>query len=79
MTTQMHSAQPTAEGAGPAAEPAIRVAGLTKIYGPRGGASSRSGWFGSKRSESEKKPKAAADDVTFSVAPGEFFMIMGLS
>jgi glycine betaine/proline transport system ATP-binding protein len=28
---------------------------------------------------SEAKPKAAADDVTFSVAPGEFFVIMGLS
>ena len=26
-----------------------------------------------------KKPKAAADDVSFSVAPGEFFVIMGLS
>jgi glycine betaine/proline transport system ATP-binding protein len=80
MTTQLRSEQPAAPSGAPAAEPAIQVTGLTKIYGPRGGAaSSRSGWFGGKRSESEKKPKAAADDVTFSVAPGEFFVIMGLS
>jgi glycine betaine/proline transport system ATP-binding protein len=78
MTTQIHSAQPTAEAAGPAARPAIQVTGLTKIYG-RGGAASSRGWFRSKDPESEKKPKAAADDVSFEVAPGEFFVIMGLS
>jgi glycine betaine/proline transport system ATP-binding protein len=78
MTTQLQ--QPPASTGHPAAEPAIKVTALTKIYGPRGGsASSRSGWFGGKGSRSEKKPKAAADAVTFSVAPGEFFVIMGLS
>ena len=79
MTTQVGSARLDAAGA-PVARPAIEATALTKIYGPRGGsASSRSGWFGGKGSRSEKKPKAAAEDVTFSVAPGEFFMIMGLS
>jgi glycine betaine/proline transport system ATP-binding protein len=79
MTTQLRSAQSAAPSGARAAEPAIEVRGLTKIYGPRGGSeSSRSGWFGGKGS-SEKKPKAAADDVTFSVAPGEFLVIMGLS
>ena len=78
MTTQIHSAQPTAKAAGPAARPIIQVTGLTKIYGPRGGAASR-GWFKSKEPESEQKPKAAADDVSFEVAPGQFFVIMGLS
>ena len=38
MTTQIHSAQPTVEAAGPATQPTIKVTGLTKIYGPRGGA-----------------------------------------
>jgi len=38
MTTQIHSAQPTAEAADLAARPTIQVTGLTKIYGPRGGA-----------------------------------------
>jgi glycine betaine/proline transport system ATP-binding protein len=78
MTTQVQSAQSDAPTGGPAPQPAIQVTGLTKIYGPRGGAVS-SGWFGGKRSEAAKKSKAAADDVTFSVARGEFFMIMGLS
>ncbi len=77
MTTQMHGAQ-SATRAGEAAEPAIRVTGLTKIYGPRDGAAG-SGWFKSKAAASERKHKAAADDVTFDVAPGEFFVIMGLS
>ncbi len=80
MSTQLRSAQPAAPIGAPAAEPVIQATGLTKVYGPRGeSASSRSGWFGGKGSRSEKKPKAAAEDVTFSVAPGEFFVIMGLS
>jgi glycine betaine/proline transport system ATP-binding protein len=79
MTTQLRSAQPAAPAGAPAAGPAIQVTGLTKIYGPRGGGtSSRPGWFRRKDSETAK-PKAAADDVSFSVAPGEFFVIMGLS
>ena len=79
MTTQMQSAQPRAETDAPAARAAIQVTGLTKIYGARGEAeSSGSGWFRGKRSQATTK-KAAADDVTFSVAPGEFFVIMGLS
>ena len=78
MTTQLESAQPPRRPKPRPTKPAIQVTGLTKIYGPRGGSAS-SGWFRSKRSEPAKKPKAAADDVTFSVAPGEFFMIMGLS
>jgi glycine betaine/proline transport system ATP-binding protein len=77
MTTQLRNAQTTTHNGASAAEPAIQVTGLTKIYGPRGGAA-RSGWFGGKKSEA-KAHKAAADDVTFSVAHGEFFMIMGLS
>jgi glycine betaine/proline transport system ATP-binding protein len=80
MTTQLQRAQAPASTGQPVSGPAVEVKALTKIYGPRGGpASSRSSWFGGKASESEKKPKAAADDVTFSVAPGEFFVIMGLS
>jgi glycine betaine/proline transport system ATP-binding protein len=79
MTTQLRSAQPAAPAGAPAAGPAIEVTGLTKIYGPRGGGtSSRPGWFRRRGSETAK-PKAAADDVSFSVAPGEFFVIMGLS
>jgi glycine betaine/proline transport system ATP-binding protein len=79
MTTQLRSAQPTEPTGAPAAMPVIQVTGLTKIYGTRGGStSSRPSWF-HKRSEPAKKPKAAADDVTFAVAPGEFFVIMGLS
>jgi glycine betaine/proline transport system ATP-binding protein len=77
MTTQLRNAQTTEQDGASAVEPAIKVTGLTKIYGPRGGGSS-GGWFGGKKSET-KAHKAAADDVTFSVAPGEFFMIMGLS
>jgi glycine betaine/proline transport system ATP-binding protein len=76
MTTQVESSQAAAP-TGAAAEPAIQVTALTKIYGPRGGATSSRGWFKSK--SEERKPKAAADDVTFAVAPGEFFVIMGLS
>jgi glycine betaine/proline transport system ATP-binding protein len=78
MTTQLQGTQPPAPTR-TSAQPAIQVSGLTKIYGSRGEpTSSRPSWFRSKRSESEKK-KAAADDVSFSVAPGEFFVIMGLS
>ncbi len=80
MTTQLRSPQVEARADAPNAAPLIQVTGLTKIYGPRGGSTSsrpRWGWPGG--SESGKKPKAAADDVTFSVAPGEFFVIMGLS
>jgi glycine betaine/proline transport system ATP-binding protein len=80
MTTQLRSAQPAEPTGAPAANPVIEATGLTKIYGPRGGStSSRLKWTHPKRSESDKQPKAAADDVTFSVAPGEFFVIMGLS
>jgi len=79
MTTQLRNAQPEAQNGAPAAEPAIQVTGLTKIYGPRGGSASKAGWVGGRKSEAENKPKAAADDVSFSVAPGEFFVIMGLS
>jgi glycine betaine/proline transport system ATP-binding protein len=80
MTTQVRTAQPAAPNGAPAVEPAIKATALTKIYGPRdGAASSRQGWFRAKPSQPEQKPKAAADDVTFSVAPGEFFVIMGLS
>ena len=80
MTTQVHSAQPTARSEASSTNAAIQVTGLTKIYGPRGGATSSSWptWLGGKKAEDEKA-KAAADDVTFSVAPGEFFVIMGLS
>ena len=76
MTTQVESSQAAAP-TGAAAEPAIQVTALTKIYGPRGGATSSRGWF--RRKSEERKPKAAADDVTFAVAHGEFFVIMGLS
>jgi glycine betaine/proline transport system ATP-binding protein len=78
MTTQLRNAQTAAQNGSPAVEPAIQVTGLTKIYGPRDGSAERSGWFGGKK-DADKKPKAAADDVSFSVAPGEFFVIMGLS
>jgi glycine betaine/proline transport system ATP-binding protein len=77
MTTQLRNAQPAAPAAASAAEPAIQVTGLTKVYGPRGGSSSGGGWF--RKSAVEARPKAAADNVSFSVAPGEFFVIMGLS
>ncbi|MCD5311014.1 quaternary amine ABC transporter ATP-binding protein [Kineosporia babensis] len=55
MTTQQAPPSPT-----PPADPtAIRVTGLTKVYG------------GTQR--------AAANNVSFDVRPGEFFVIMGLS
>ncbi len=80
MTTHLQSERPAAAAGASATEPAIEVTGLTKIYGPRGGsAPSRPGWFSGRRADADKKPRAAADDVTFSVAPGEFFVIMGLS
>jgi glycine betaine/proline transport system ATP-binding protein len=80
MTTQLRSAQPAEPTGAPATQPVIQATGLTKIYGPRGGsASSWPSWGRAKRSEPEKKPRAAADDVSFAVAPGEFFVIMGLS
>ena len=80
MTTQLRSAQPVEPTTNPAGEPAIRAAGLTKIYGPRGGsAAARSGWRRGQGEGSARKPKAAAEDVSFDVAPGEFFVIMGLS
>jgi glycine betaine/proline transport system ATP-binding protein len=81
MTTQVHSAQPTARSEASSTSPAIEVTALTKIYGPRGGGSSSSSWpswLGGKKA-AENKAKAAADDVTFTVAEGEFFVIMGLS
>ena len=78
MTTQMQGAQPDAETAAePTGHPAIQVKHLTKIYPTRGGEASH-GWPWSKKS-AENKAKAAADDVNFSVAKGEFFVIMGLS
>ena len=77
MTTQLRSAQPDAPPDASGEQPAIQVTGLTKIYGPRDGSAARSGWFGGKKAEVTKK--AAADDVTFSVGKGEFFVIMGLS
>jgi glycine betaine/proline transport system ATP-binding protein len=79
MTTELRSEQPAAPVGVPAAEPVIKATKLSKIYGPRGGSASSSSWFHRKRSDAEKKAKAAADDVTFDVARGEFFMIMGLS
>ena len=42
MTTQLRNAQTAAQNGAPAAEPAIQVTGLTKIYGPRGGSESSS-------------------------------------
>jgi glycine betaine/proline transport system ATP-binding protein len=77
MTTQLRSAQHAAPAGTPAAEPAIKVTGLTKIYGARDGSASRPRWR--RRTESGSKHKPAADDVNFSVAHGEFFVIMGLS
>ena len=54
MTTQLRKAQTAAQNDAPAAEPAIQVTGLTKIYGPRGGAASKSsGWFGGKKSAAD--------------------------
>ncbi|MGD9529474.1 MAG: glycine betaine/L-proline ABC transporter ATP-binding protein [Pseudonocardia sp.] len=88
MTTQLRHTQDAAPTGSATGQPAITVTGLTKIYGPRGGpTTSWSGWFGGSGSTSKgststgstPKGKAAADDVTFSVAPGEFFVIMGLS
>jgi glycine betaine/proline transport system ATP-binding protein len=81
MTTHLPSAQPAEATRAPTAEPVIRATGLTKIYAQRGaGTSSLPSWLRSKHAESEgKQQKAAADDVTFGVAPGEFFVIMGLS
>ena len=78
MTTQVQGAQPETSAADPAAHPAIQVKHLTKIYPTRGGDAHAHGWPWSKKS-GEKKAKAAADNVNFSVAPGEFFVIMGLS
>jgi glycine betaine/proline transport system ATP-binding protein len=74
MTAQVVNQEPSA----PTTNPAIQVTGLTKIYAPRASsASAWPAWAGGKRSTEKGKP--AADDVTFSVAPGEFFVIMGLS
>ena len=78
MTTQLESPPPATPIGDPSAEPAIQVTGLTKIYAARVGSPSHwAGLFGGKRAAEKAKP--AADDVSFSVAPGEFFMIMGLS
>jgi glycine betaine/proline transport system ATP-binding protein len=81
MTTQLRSTQQAAPGGAETADPteiAIKVTGLTKIYGPREGTPPpRSGRR--RKSESGSKHKPAADDVNFSVAHGEFFVIMGLS
>jgi glycine betaine/proline transport system ATP-binding protein len=78
MTTQMQGAQPETSTEDPAVHPAIQVKHLTKIYPTRGGDAASHGWPWSKKS-GEKQAKAAADDVNFSVAKGEFFVIMGLS
>jgi glycine betaine/proline transport system ATP-binding protein len=80
MTAQLSSAQHDAPTGTPAAEAAIQATGLTKVYAPRGEASSSwPRWGRAKQADGGKKPKAAADDVSFTVAPGEFFVIMGLS
>ena len=65
MTTQLRSVQSDAPTGEPDAEPAIRVTGLTKVYGPRGEATSRWGRGRGRRSGSgSESSKAAADDVT---------------
>jgi glycine betaine/proline transport system ATP-binding protein len=80
MTTQLRSPHVAARTEVAAAEPAIKVTALTKIYGARGGrTSSALSWPKRKSPESDNKPKAAADNVSFEVTPGEFFVIMGLS
>jgi glycine betaine/proline transport system ATP-binding protein len=80
MTTQLRSPQVAAKTEAAAGSPAIKVTGLTKIYGAKGGrTSSAPSWPKRKKLQSDEKPKAAADNVSFSVARGEFFVIMGLS
>src|SRR3954447_12909575 len=79
MTTQIRSTQqasPAGAQATEPAEPAIKVTGLTKVYGAREGTPPPRR---RRKSESGGKHKPAADDVNFSVGHGEFFVIMGLS
>lgn len=74
MTTQLETA---AQAKGdPGASPAIEVRHLTKVYPPRGAKKALPGWA---RQKLDGAARPAADDVSFSVAPGEFFVIMGLS
>src|SRR5262245_15368308 len=79
MTTQVQGAQPDTSTGDQTVKPAIQVTGLTKIYGSRGGSKSAGPKWPWSKGESTEKSKAAADDVNFSVARVDFFMIMGLS
>lgn len=75
MSTQLSTSPASGADAQAPPHPAIEVKGLTKIYTPRG--AQRAVAWG--RKALGKAPRPAADDVNFAVAPGEFFVIMGLS
>ena len=55
MTAQLRNAQTESPAEAVSGRPAIQVTGLTKIYGPRGGAA-KSGWFGGKAKAEAKRP-----------------------
>ncbi|GAB3285930.1 quaternary amine ABC transporter ATP-binding protein [Kineosporia babensis] len=77
MTSSTRSKQAALPNEAPDAVPAIEVTGLTKVYG----APEVSAWkrlLGARPGTGEGT-RPAADDVNFSVAQGEFFVIMGLS
>nr|WP_269327597.1 betaine/proline/choline family ABC transporter ATP-binding protein [Kineosporia mesophila] len=83
LTSGTWSPQPALPTQAPSAEPAIEVTGLTKVYGAPDASSGWRKWFGAKRpgpvGANAVAKKAAADDVSFTVEQGEFFVIMGLS
>ena len=80
MTTQLRSAQPTARPTRrpPSRHPGHRVDQDLRPPG-RGHVVVVAELVRRQEAGGRRRPKAAADDVSFSVAPGEFFVIMGLS
>jgi ABC-type nitrate/sulfonate/bicarbonate transport system ATPase subunit len=80
MTTPVQSERPAAPAPAWAAHPVIDATRLPKVFGvAQGSVPSRVRLARGKRSARAGQHLAAVDDVTFRVAPGEFFVIIGLS
>lgn len=69
----------TPGGADPSAAPAIEVTGATKVFGRRAKEAAKRLRAGASREDVKQLGTAAVIDASFSVHPGEIFVVMGLS